>query len=216
MRRSLALVIPVLTLLGASSGYAASRRQQRMTCPPAHTRAIAANAQAQVYEATKPPQTFGCVYGSRHAYWLGGPPVYDARGGSERSDFTLGGTFVAFEASTFRDFPEGLPASEHRVVVENLRTGRVLYRVPAGVSSPARVGFGLVTTLLVKSDGAAAWIVGNTEGDSPATTYEVGAVDGQGSRVLGESSEIEPHSLAIAGNSLHWTQGGKAMSTTLN
>jgi hypothetical protein len=142
--------------------------------------------------------------------------VNDARFGAERSDFALDGTFVAFEASMFRDFPEGLPQSEQRVVVENLRTGRVLYRVPAGTSTSNRVGFGSITALLVKGDGAAAWIAGNGLGDLPSTAYEVGSVEANGSHLLAEGSEIEPHSLALAGSTLSWTQGGKAMSAALN
>jgi hypothetical protein len=216
MRRSLALVIPILALTAVSPGYAVSTRRKD-ACPPARSHPVASDAQAQVYVAARPTRVLGCVYGSKHSYWLGGPPVSDADFSSERADFTIGGTFVAFEASTFRDFPgPNLPQSEQRVVVESLRTGRVLHRVPAGSSTHDRVGFGSITTLLVKSDGAAAWIVGNGLGDVHSTAYEVAAVDGTGSRVLAESSEIEPKSLALAGSRLYWTQGSKVMSATLN
>jgi hypothetical protein len=210
------LLIPILALTAASPGYAAGIRRKD-ACSPGRSHPVAADAQAQVYVAAKPTRVLGCVYGSEHSYWLGGPPVNDAEFGAERVDFTLGGTFVAFEASTFRDYPEpNLPHSEQRVVVESLRTGRVLYRVPAGSSNHNRVGFGSITSLLVKNDGAAAWIVGNGLGDLPSTAYEVGAVEANGSRLLAESSEIEPKSLALAGSTLYWTQGGKAMSASLN
>jgi hypothetical protein len=215
MRRSLALAIPILALAAASPGYAAGRHRKD-ACPPGESHPIAADAQAEVYVAARPPRVLGCVYGSNRTYWLGGPPVNDAEFGAERADFTLGGTFVAFEASIFRDFPGKLPQSEQRVVVENLRTGRVLYRVPAGTSTHNRVGFGSITALLVKGDGAAAWIVGNGLGDLPSTAYEVGSVEANGSHLLAESSEIEPKSLALAGSTLYWMQGGKPISATLN
>ena len=210
-------MLATLVFLAAAPGGYAAGQHRRNTCAGGQSHVIAADAQAQVYEASKPSRILGCIYGSKDIYWLGGPAVYDAGGGGERADFTLGGTLVAFEASNFRDFPgPNLPQSEQRVVVEDLRTGRVLYRVPAGASGPTRVGFGSIKALLVKSDGSAAWIVGNGLGDTASTAYEVGVVDASGSRVLAESSEIEPLSLALAGSTLYWTQGGKAMSAALN
>jgi hypothetical protein len=41
-------------------------------------------------------------------------------------------------------------------------------------------------------------------------------VDKNGSRLLASSTEIDPSSLALAGSTLYWTQGGKSMSSPLN
>jgi hypothetical protein len=114
-------------------------------------------------------------------------------------------------------FPPPAGFQEWKVVVENLRTGRVLHKVPTGTSSPGAVGIGPVVSLVVKSDGAVAWIV---ENEIPArhvpAEYEVHAVDKTGNRLLASGSDIDPHSLALAGSTLYWTQGGKPMSAPLN
>jgi len=68
-------------------------------------------------------------------------------------------------------------------------------------------------TIVAKSDGAVAWIV---ESRTYEDGYQVHAVDRTGSRLLAVCSDIEPHSLALAGSILRWTQGGKPMSASLN
>ena len=124
---------------------------------------------------------------------------------------------VAYESYTELTFPPPAGFQKWQVVVENLRTGRVLQRVPTGTSSPDAVGVGPVVGLVVKSDGAVAWIV---ENEIPAqhvpAEYEVHAVDKAGDRLLASGSDIDPHSLALAGSTLYWTQGGKPMSAVLN
>jgi hypothetical protein len=64
--------------------------------------------------------------------------------------------------------------------------------------------------IVVKSDGSVAWIV------ESSSEYQVRAVDKSGSRVLSSGTNIDPHSLALAGSTLYWTQGGKPKSAMLN
>jgi hypothetical protein len=68
---------------------------------------------------------------------------------------------------------------------------------------------------VVKSDGAVAWIVAIYGREHPAE-YEVHALDRTGSRVLAFGPGISPRSLALAGSTLYWTQGGNPMSAPLN
>ena len=67
--------------------------------------------------------------------------------------------------------------------------------------------------IAVKHDGSVAWIVetGEEEGG-----YQVHAVDKSGSRVLASNPDIDPLSLALAGSTLYWTQGGQPFSASLN
>lgn len=99
------------------------------------------------------------------------------------------------------------------MVIRDLRTGRIVHRVPTGTPTeptPRYVGLGSAVAIVVKSDGSAAWIV------APGTSeYQVHAVDKSGSRVLASGTNIDPHSLALAGSTLYWRQGGKAESATL-
>ena len=71
--------------------------------------------------------------------------------------------------------------------------------------------------MVVKSDGAVAWIAENEIGPPHGPPeYEVNAVDKTGNRTLAAGTDIAPSSLALAGSTLYWTQGGKPMSAPLN
>lgn len=111
------------------------------------------------------------------------------------------------------------------VVVRNLATGKVAHRVPSGTPAhpePPRteqggtftdLGIGPIESLVVKKDGAVAWIV---QASRENGTYQVHALDMTSERVLAVGPEVEPHSLALAGSTLYWTQDGKPMSAGLN
>jgi hypothetical protein len=49
-------------------------------------------------------------------------------------------------------------------------------------------------------------------GDSIADCYEVRAQDRQGVRLLAPGTDIAPGSLALANDTLYWTQGGQPVS----
>lgn len=70
-----------------------------------------------------------------------------------------------------------------------------------------------MVAIVAMSDGAVAWIV---ETGTNAADYQVHAIDKSGSRVLASGSNIEPQSLALAGNTFYWTQEGKPISAPLN
>jgi hypothetical protein len=78
------------------------------------------------------------------------------------------------------------------------------------------VGVGPAVAIIVKSNGSVAWIAENEIGPprGPAE-YEVHALDSSGSRMLAFGSDIDPHSLALAGSTLYWTQGDKPFSAAL-
>jgi hypothetical protein len=104
---------------------------------------------------------------------------------------------------------------EWLVLVRDLRSGHVIRRLPTGIlKTPGDVGGGRTTEIVVKSDGAVAWIV-EAEAAEPKE-YEVRAVDKGGSRVLARGRDVGPGSLALGGSTLYWTQGGRPSSTTLN
>jgi hypothetical protein len=103
--------------------------------------------------------------------------------------------------------------TEWSVVVRDLRTGRVEHEVPTGTQAtpnPHHVGVGPVTAIVVKADGAVAWIAEGEDGP------EVHALDKTGSRVLATGEDIKPHALGLKGSELYWSQGGKWMTASLN
>jgi hypothetical protein len=116
---------------------------------------------------------------------------------------------VAYER--YREvFGPGEPIST-AIIVRDLRTGRVLHDTPITAGEIPEVES--FVSIVVKSDGAAAWIV---EARQYVGDYQVHVVDTNGSRVLAVTSEIELHSRALGGNTVYWTQERKPMSAPLN
>ncbi len=194
---------------------------------------VVADAQAMVIKTTittyskknhRPVQTHqayrGCVLGSRRSFVLGnGESCSSTHCEPSISRLTLAGTTVAFErsATSAANPSVGFPGSgEWFVVVRNLRTGRTLHATPTGTPNPPAPGLtgnGETTALVVKPDGAVAWINNTSQASAH---YEVHAVDRGGSHVLAVSSGIDRSSLALAGSTLYWTENGLPFSAPLS
>jgi hypothetical protein len=178
---------------------------------------ITADHQAEIYAIRKNEEEvvyWGCVYGQARSVEVGITDECISNGGAcdGTSRLTLVGTLVA------REWSSSFPAigTEWLIEVEDLRTGRVLYSVPTGTIFPPKpktVGHGPATAIVLKSDGAVAWIVDTVQ---QSDMYQVHAVDKSGSRLLASGSDIDPSSLALAGSTLYWTEGGKPYSATLH
>jgi hypothetical protein len=183
---------------------------------------VIADAQAQLYihpalvvEPFTPEEIDGCAYDTKRSYDLGPAPGKCGGGGggcaSVRHE-VLAGPVVAYEEFGANN-EHG--TADWLVVVRDLRTGRLLHREPTGTrtTTPSDVGAGPTIAIVVKSDGAVAWVL-KTNADEGL--YQVHAVDKSGSRLLASGSDIDPHALALAGSTLYWTQGGQPFSAPLN
>lgn len=237
------LLLPVALLVTTSADAKRVRRQTPTRCMQVHAHLLTADGQAQVYEATEPeafPEylgVWGCVYGHKRPFFLGPLPYGSSSGGSAGVEHeTLAGPIVAYEEASLGGAQSR--RAEWHVVVRDLRTGRVLRRVPTGVPlkpGPEYVGVGNVVSIVVKSDGAVAWIADDYERSATVhgtglPYFDVYAVDKSGTRLLAAGTEIDPSSLAFSvtgtnigqgsraapGSTLYWTQGGKPMSAALN
>jgi hypothetical protein len=218
-------VVPVLVVLLAAvgAGRAGAYRGPVSVCGSSagHT-VISRNTQAEVYrlrERTIDAATYeyrGCVYGSKRSFRLGLEAVSCSPYGCfEVNHVTLAGTTVAYETEQSRGIGE-TESSEWQVVVVDLRAGRVLHKVPTGVTYPPNpnfVGDGPVAAIVVKGNGAVAWTLDTVQSKN---RYQVHALDATGERVLAVGSNIAPNSLALAGSTLYWTQGGKPASAVLD
>jgi hypothetical protein len=184
------------------------------TCP-ARQPLLLADGHATIYSGGKasPNEVFGCVRGHR-SYDLGrleSPATLVFPGSPTRSaqisQLTIAGQMVAFEETA---------ESRERLVVRDLKTGRFVVRESQGVQGLQRV-----EQIVVKSDGTVAWMVQVNYGHGGNPIHrDVYAVDASGIRLLAEGEEglnpIERGSLALAGSTLYWTQGGKPLSAPLN
>jgi hypothetical protein len=205
---------------------------------------IAADAKAQVYQTKQHGELVyrGCVYGRRRSFLLEGPVV--CGGGSTATcggarHVVLAGTVAAYETVSVENKYGQSPEDEWMVVVRDLRTGRTLHRVPTGLPlhpEPGYIGVGNVVALVLKSDGAAAWVADDYERTINVATeheepyFDVWVVDSTGSRQLAAGTDIDPSSLALStgatdigrehhtleGTTLYWTQTGRPFSASLN
>jgi hypothetical protein len=121
----------------------------------------------------------------------------------------MNGTVVAYEEDIF----EAEEDVRLLVVVRDLRDGKLLHKLPTGTvepPQPSMIGVGSVTGMVIKSDGSAAWIAAEQKGG-----YQVHTVDKTASHLVASGGDIDPSSLALAGSTLYWTQGGKPVSASL-
>jgi hypothetical protein len=225
-------------------GLVPGARAAGIGCAPPHVRLFAADAEAEVYITQEPyfeaegkhaqlgtNTVFrGCVYGSRRSFPIGIVSVGSSSGEVSTNDVTLSGVDVGYDASVISGESGGLVRLETSdyVVVKDLRTGRVLHRVPDGIPLEARtgdVGVGSVKALAVKSDGAVAWMVlddlrseklARETGEESIRYSDLYALDKTGERLLASGVELAPGSLALAGSTIYWTQGGRPFSALLH
>ncbi len=243
MRRPAIAAIFVLTLFPAVAGAnpAVARHVAVTKCRPGHSRPISADSQAQLYAASEPhafPEylgVYGCVYGHRPVF-LGPLPYASSSGAGGVAYETLADSMVAYEEVSIGGAESA--RSEWHVVVRNLRSGHIQYRIPTGqplTPMPEYVGVGNVVSLVLKNDGSVAWIADDYErSGTPNGTgspyFDVYALDKSGTRLVASGPNIDPSSLALAvggrnigmnsrsvvGSKLYWTQGGQSFSTTLD
>jgi hypothetical protein len=238
MRRIAIVTLPTLLLVfaAAPASGATSSHKAISTCQLAGAHVLLADAQAAIYtiherrvervggrrKASPIIATRGCDASSKRSFGLDWE--YAEAGSAEHgspvpSNLALDGSFVAYEES----FHEGNRYSEGRdeelveewhVIVRNLRTGQILHRTPTGAQNrPKFVGDGPTTAIVVKADGAVAWITDTVQSEN---RYQVHALDNTGERTLAVGSSIDPNSLALASSTLYWTQGMKPESAVLN
>jgi hypothetical protein len=216
-RLTLAATALVILLLTSSQAAGASRRAIGR-CPPTKSHVMLADAQVTLYSVVEPvgvyheerTRIYGCAYGHK-PYLVGARELCKGVPCEGPQREALAGPLVAYEESG-----GGGVENSYYVVVRNLRTGRVIHEMPTGTPPPtvkSTIGAGPTTVIVVRPDGAVAWI---TETGFHDPEYQVHAVDSSGSRELASGTNIDPSSLALAGNMLYWTQNGHAMSAPLN
>jgi hypothetical protein len=209
-----ALVLVLFVVLTSSSAPAAgARHEKRAKCPASAADSVIANGDAEVYVALGRGAdeglevAFGCAYAQGRSYRLGiiEKCIGSSAGGCgvTLENETLVGPIVAYSYEVGGPYRYGMFA-------RNLRNGRLLRQASS---------VGPTIDLVAKSDGAMAWIVVSRSYSccvGPPPELEVRALDKSGNRRLAAGTGIAPRSLALAGNTLYWTQGGKPMSAVLN
>jgi hypothetical protein len=126
----------------------------------------------------------------------------------------VGPVVVAGTIASFASERCGVDTGSTRVLVRNLRSGKLL-SASAAAASPGPESFTSVDSLVARSDGAVAWIAQASSIGNHMTNVEVRRVDARGQALLDSGGAIARGSLRVRRSRLTWTHGGQLRSTTL-
>jgi hypothetical protein len=206
VRCALIVLLAALTACGSSSGMS-SGSSSSPSCAPAHATALAADGRASVYVSSG--HVYGCANSTHRRYLLGASArsIREGRAGP----VVLAGVDVAYGLSRF-----GVDTGSTQVMVRRLTDGKLLHGAPATSSVAGPESYQSVSALVLKPDGAVAWIGQSNSIGGRGHGVEVHRFDTRGQSVLDRGSGIGPSSLRLRGSVLSWTNSGRRRSATLN
>jgi hypothetical protein len=192
---------------GKSGGTAGGSAAAGRTCGPSAGETLARDSRARVYALSG--SVYGCTVSGRHAYRLGSAArtIREGRVGP----VALAGIDVAFGLTSY-----GVDTGSAQVVVRRLSDGRQLHSDPAVSRFAAVEAYQSVDAVVVKADGAVAWIAAEQSIVRHAGTTEVQKHDSRGRALLDQSAGIDTRSLRLHGSRLSWRDGGRTRTATLS
>ena len=222
-------------IVAPSVTHGATRRHWRSPqCPPPHAHVVLADSAAVVFRLEDPITLAfserACSHGSRSPFMLDQCPEFDCEGNPGFEELALSGNMLAYEVfyheGSFR-YQNDQPKS-WVVQVHDLKTHQLIHSAPASTSPPPPrkvIGGGPAEGIVVKSDGSVAWI-GAIEGwhkeplrvnePTEALSYQVWEIDRTGQHLLASGPQIVPHSIALAGSTVYWTDSGAPRSAHIS
>ena len=151
---------------------------------------------------------YGCAAGGRGALRLGAVArsIREGRAGP----IALAGTTAAYGYTRF-----GVDTVSSEVVVRRLTDGATLANLPS-IRLVGAESFESVQSIVVKADGAVAWIASVTSILSHRDRFEVHSARGSSDSLLDSGPGIAPTSLRLNGSALSWRHGTATRRATLH
>lgn len=204
-----------MVLLAACGSSAATTtttpgpRAKAPDCGPPRARTLAGSARARVYAVGG--TVYGCAVPGRHSFRLGSSLGFQ-RSRTHVGDVSVAGRIAAYGVTAF-----GVDTSRTEVLVRRLTDGALLGSYPANTVHFAEA-FSSVGSLVVKGDGAVAWIGRETAIGRSQLTIQVFEARGSASAgtELDSGSGIAPGSLRLQGSTLTWHHGNATRRATLD
>jgi hypothetical protein len=206
MARGLTILAAAGLLTACGASVAHSQGSSGPSCGPAAAHTLAASPQARVYVSGG--TAYGCARSGRSSNRLGG------RGsciGRPRVDpVTVTGTLTAYASETC-----GVDTGTTVVIVRRLTDGRHLRSSPA--TAPVGVeSYQTVHSLVLKVDGAVAWIATGRSLGTRHGAVEVWRSDRHGTTRLDSGQAIQARSLRLTGATLNWRHGTQTRHAALD
>jgi hypothetical protein len=202
----LALLALLAVIAAALPLAAASSRGSSSWCGPVAGHTIAADAVARVY--TVGDTVYGCASGGAKSYKLG--QRASCIGASRVSPVKVAGRMAAYGLERC-----GVDTGFTEVVVRRLTSGAQLHSL-AATSPPGAESFQSVDSLVLKPDGAVAWIGSGSSIVGHGRLVEVRKADRSGEALLDSGSAIDPRSLRLRRSTLTWKHASSTRSATLH
>jgi hypothetical protein len=209
-----AVALMIVAWVGGPASTAASGQPAGHTgggtatarCGPATAKTIASDAGARVYAVGS--GVYGCVNGRRAYLLVHRSQSRPAQSGL--SEIALAGLVVGYAKSQ-----SGVDTLSAEVVVRRLDSGRILHDVDAVRGPRAPEFFEGVDQLVVKADGAVAWIGRGGSILAKEGTVEVNRIDRRGEATLDQSTHHRMEALRLRGSKLSWRDGNALRTSTL-
>jgi hypothetical protein len=205
VRAHVALLALLVLLVAAgatavSEAARASRAQiASISCDPSGARTLAVDADARVYSLRK--KVYGCANGATRRYVLGSTGFCvnaDAVGAVVR----LAAAYVGYSVATC-----GIDNGTTIVYLRRLSDGAIT-RQHGATTTVGVESHQTVNSLVVRADGAVAWIATANSIGAPKLVRQVERLDSHGFALLDSGRGIAPNSLDLHGTLISWTDHG--------
>lgn len=208
MRRYAAVLLAAPALTACGTSVAASVMPALPArCGPTGAATLARSPAARIYVDRQ--VAYGCAGATGKSYRLGGRGACLVMPRVE--PVLLAGSFAAYGLTTC-----GTDTAHSQVLVRNLANGKLLvgdYAISGGVPPES---FERVNAIVLKRDGAVAWLAGLGSIGLHGNRFEVVRVDRRGQALLDSGPRIAANSLRLQGSTVTWTDGGRTRSATLD
>lgn len=178
----------------------------RTGCGPPAAKTLATDSLARVYSTNG--SVYGCADSAARSYLLAADQ--SRPGQAHIGRLALAGVDVAFGEST-----SGVDTLSAEVIVRRLDDGRTLHDVSATTGPLPAEGFQSVQAIVVKPDGAVAWIAEGGSIVSHANTEEVDRIDRRGEATLEANAGFDFRELRLQGSRLSWRHENVVRTATL-
>ncbi|MGH2851650.1 MAG: hypothetical protein ACRDLP_13650 [Solirubrobacteraceae bacterium] len=196
-------ILAAAVVLGAAVA-AADASSAPSSCAPPHAKILATSGNARIYSLTG--AIYGCL-GHRDTLLAGGPSSGPA---TRVGVYALAGRYAGTDVVQM-----GVDTLSSTVFVTDLGSGGTVATAAATTPENRAESFTSVSALKVTSSGALAWIGRRSAVGVPKATFEVHTLRGGSNHLLATSTAIAPHSLALKGSTLSWSQGGRTRTARM-
>ncbi len=207
MRQRIVLWAAAAALVACGLSVAAPGSKATAACGPAHARTLAVDGAVRVY--ARGNAVYGCSMRGTRVFRLGQRVTCL---GAARIDPVV----VAGELAAYGSERCGVDTGSTLVIVRRLTDGKQLRAAPA-TSPPGVESFQFVRSLVLRGDGAVAWIgTGSSIVSHGSQKIEVHKAGRHGPVVLLDSGAgVRPSSLTLHGSRLTWRDGAGLRHATL-